>query len=147
MGKFQKSKILAGRDLIGKWKVIISYVSYDHAGQLDKDGMRKVMSVIELLPPNAVCTETYLIAGAYDNKNDAINLQKYLCTRFVRFLVAQIAVSQHITRGCFAFVPIQDFTKPWTDEILNEKYELTQDEIAFIESMIKPMDLNSGDKE
>ena len=145
MGKFQKSKILAGRDLIGKWKVIISYVSYDHAGQLDKDGMRKVMSVIELLPPNAVCTETYLIAGAYDNKNDAVNLQKYLRTRFVRFLVAQIAVSQHITRGCFAFVPIQDFSKSWTDEELYKKYDLSEDEIAFIESMIKPMDLNGGE--
>ena len=118
LGKYNSEMIQVGREMIKKWKVIISYVSYDHAGQLDKDGMRKVMSVIELLPPDAVCTETYLIAGVYDDKKTAENLQQYLRTRFVRFLVAQIAVSQHITKGCFAFVPTQDFSKQWFDDEL-----------------------------
>lgn len=68
----------------------------------------------------------------------------YFCTKFVRFLVAQIAVSQHITKGCFAFVPFQDFTKPWTDAELYKKYNLSEDEITFIESMIRPMDKESG---
>ncbi len=140
MGKYKSSEIKTGNDLIPKWKTIISYVSYDHAGQPGKDGMRKVMSVIEILPPNAVCTETYLIAGSFDSEKEAQNLQKYLQTKFVRFLVAQIAVSQHITRGCFAFVPTQDFSKSWTDEELYAKYDLTEEEIAFIESMIKPME-------
>ncbi len=103
------------------------------------------MSVIEILPPNAVCTETYLIAGAYNEKKKADNLQQYLRTKFVRFLVAQIAVSQHITKGCFAFVPLQDFSRPWTDADLYAKYNLTDEEIAFIESMIRPMDLDGGD--
>ncbi len=145
IGKYNSSAITIGRELIAKWKVIISYVSYDHAGQLDKDGMRKVMSVIEILPPNAVCTETYLIAGAYNEKKKADNLRQYLRTKFVRFLVAQIAVSQHITKGCFAFVPLQDFSRPWTDADLYAKYALTDEEISFIESMIRPMDLDGGD--
>ena len=139
-GKYNSAFITTGREMIDKWKVIISYVSYDHAGQLDKEGMRKVMSVIELLPPKAVCTETYLVAGAFDNKEYATNLQQYLGTKFVRFLIAQIAVSQHITRGCFTFVPIQDFSKPWTDEELFDKYCLSEEERSFIESLIRPID-------
>ena len=140
LGKISSSKIIAGQKLINQWKTIVSYVSYDHAGQPDKDGMRKVMSVIEVLPPKSVCTETYLIAGTFEEETSAINLQQYLRTRFVRFLVAQIAVSQHITKACFAFVPIQDFSRPWTDEELYAKYGLTDEEIDFIESMIRPME-------
>lgn len=146
MGKYQSRLVEAGRDLIPKWKTIISYVSYDHAGQPDKDGMRKVMSVIEILPPNAVCTETYLVAGAFDSQEEAENLQGYLKTKFVRFLVAQIAVSQHITKGCFAFVPTQDFSKAWSDGDLYKKYNLSEEEIDFIETMIRPMDNPGGEK-
>lgn len=146
LGKYQSEQLTAGIDLVDKWKTIISYVSYDHAGQPDKDGMRKVMSVIEVLPPKSACTETYLVAGAFDAKSQAENLQKYLSTKFVRFLVSQIAVSQHITRGCFAFVPVQDFSKPWTDAELYAKYGLSDEEIAFIESMIRPMDLTGGEE-
>lgn len=138
-GKYKSAFITTGQEMIDKWKVIISYVSYDHAGQLDKEGMRKVMSVIEILPPKAVCTETYLVAGAFENEEFAINLQQYLGTKFVRFLIAQIAVSQHITRSCFAFVPIQDFSKPWTDEELYDKYSLSEEERSFIESLIRPI--------
>lgn len=146
MGKYQSRLVEVGRDLIPKWKTIISYVSYDHAGQPDKDGMRKVMSVIEILPPNAVCTETYLVAGAFDSQEEAENLQGYLKTKFVRFLVAQIAVSQHITKGCFAFAPTQDFSKAWTDGDLYKKYNLSEEETDFIETMIRPMDNPGGEK-
>ena len=139
-GKYDSSLVSVGREMIDKWKVIISYVSYDHAGQLDKDGMRKVMSVIEILPPKAVCTETYLVAGVFDSKEQAENLQQYLGTKFVRFLIAQIAVSQHITRGCFAFVPVQNFNKSWTDEELYNKYNLSEEERFFIEALIRPID-------
>ena len=139
-GKFQSSLLTSGKELLSKWKVIVSYVSYDHAGQPDKDGMRKVMSVIEILPPNTACTETYLVAGAFNNETEANNLRIYLCTKFVRFLVGLVAVSQHITKSSFSFVPTQDFSKPWTDAELYSKYRLSDDEIAFIESMIKPME-------
>ena len=64
----------------------------------------------------------------------------YLKTKFVRFLVSQLTSTQHISKMSFSFVPIQDFSKPWTDEELYEKYGLTDEEIAFIESMIKPME-------
>jgi hypothetical protein len=60
-------------------------------------------------------------------------------TKFVRFLIAQLTSTQHLSKANFAFVPIQDFTKSWANEELYAKYGLTDDEIAFIESTIKPM--------
>ena len=84
-----------------------------------------VADTVEILPPESICTETYLIAGAFDTEAKAINYYNYLRTRFVRFLLSLIAVSQHITRASFDFVPVQDFTEEWTDEKLCKKYELT----------------------
>ena len=54
-------------------------------------------------------------------------------------------VTQSTTRSIYTFVPVQDFSKPWTDEELYKKYGLTDDEIAFIDSMIRPMNLDGGD--
>lgn len=64
-----------------------------------------------------------------------------MSTRFFRFMMALIKNTQNISKGVFAFVPVQDFSKPWTDAELYAKYSLTEEEIAFIESMIKPMEL------
>ena len=139
-GPFASADIEKGNDLIQKWKTITSKVSYDHAGQPDKDGMRRVLSKVEVLKPGYVCTETYLVAGAFDSEHEAINLKKYLQTKFVRFLIAKLSFSQDITKDRFYFVPIQDFSKPWTDEELYKKYGLNDEEIAFIESMIRPME-------
>lgn len=139
-GKYLRSMVNIGVELIDKWKVMISYLSAEHAGQPDKNGMFRVLSTTEILPPESICTETYLIAGAFDTEAEAINYYNYLRTRFVRFLLSLIAVSQHITRASFDFVPVQDFTEEWTDEKLYKKYELTEDEIAFIESTIRVME-------
>jgi len=86
-------------------------------------------------------TDTYLVAGAFDSEVDANNLSSYLSTRFARFLVSLSKSSQNIPRGAFALVPAQDSSRPWTDEELYEKYGITEDEQAFIESMIRPMGL------
>jgi site-specific DNA-methyltransferase (adenine-specific) len=139
-GPYDSSAVSVGRQYIDKWKVMISYLSSEHAGQPDKSGQFRVLSTMELLPPKTICTETYLLAGSFDNEEQAKNLLVYLKTKFVRFLVIQIAVSQHITKNSFSFVPVQDFTKSWTDEELYKKYGLSEEEIAFIESMIKPME-------
>ena len=70
----------------------------------------------------------------------AENVVSYIKTRFFRFLVLLKKNTQHASRGVYEFVPIQDFSKPWTDEELYAKYGLTQEEIDFIESMIRPME-------
>jgi superfamily II DNA or RNA helicase len=139
-GPYRRADVKVGIDIIDKWKVMISYLSAEHAGQPDKNGQFKVLSTTELLPPKYICTETYLIAGYFDTENEAVNYYDYLKTKFVRFLIGQVAVSQHITKNSFMFVPSQDFSKEWNDEQLFEKYGLSNNEIHFIDSMIKPMD-------
>lgn len=141
VGRIRKDKVTSGHELIPKWKVIVSKVSYEHAGVPDKSGKMRVLSVIQKLPPNSVCTETYLVVGAFENEDFADNLMTYMQTKLVRFLVAQMLASMNMSKMSYQFVPMQDFSKPWTDEELYKKYGLTEEEIAFIESMIKPMEL------
>lgn len=86
------------------------------------------------------CTETYLQIGKFDKITTAENVISYIKTKFFRFLVMLKKNTQNGTRGVYQFVPIQDFSKPWTDEELYKKYNLSQEEIDFIESMIKPME-------
>jgi len=142
-GPYRKQDIKVGVEMIDKWKVITSKVSYDHAGQPDKEGKRRVLSIIDILPPKTICTETYIVVGFFEKKDKADRLADYLKTRFVRFLIAQMSFSQDITKERFYFVPILDMNTEWTDEKLYARYGLTQDEIAFIESKIRPMEPNN----
>ena len=94
--------------------------------------------------PNSVCSQTYLVIG-YDkshnlSKEKCENIITYIQTRFFRYLVSIKKKTQNGPRGVYQFVPLQDFSKPWTDEELYAKYNLSPEEIAFIESMIRPME-------
>lgn len=126
--------------LVSKWKVIISKTSAEHAGQADKDGRKRIISRVEVLPPNSICSESYLLMGVFDSEEESINLKNYIKTKFFRFLLSTILLTQNIAKDKFCFVPIQDFSKEWTDELLFAKYRLTNDEIYFIESTIRPME-------
>ncbi len=128
-------------ELVDSWKVLLSKTSSEHAGQTDKSGRRRVLSRIEVMPPGSVCTGSYLVLGPCETQAQAENVSAYLKTRLVRFLVSTVLLTQNITRGSFAFVPMQTWDRTWTDAELYEKYGLTDDEIAFIESQIKPMEL------
>ena len=90
--------------------------------------------------PKTCCTETYLLIGPYTSKKEAENVVSYIKTKFFRFLVLFKKNTQNAARGVYSFVPLQDFSESWTDEKLYKKYGLTEDEIAFIESMIRPME-------
>ena len=90
--------------------------------------------------PNSVCTETYLVVGPFDSEITSKNVISYINTKFFHTLVSVLKISQNATQSVYRFVPVQDFSKPWTDAELYEKYKLTKDEIAFIESMIRPME-------
>ncbi len=139
-GPFPRKDITVGNDIIDKWKVITSKVSYDHAGQPDKNGMRRVLSIVDILPPGSICTETYIVVGSYDDKETALNMVSYLKTKFLRFLVSQLSFSQDITKDRFFFVPCLDMSTKWTDELLYNRYNLSQEEFTFIESKIKDME-------
>lgn len=145
-GPYPLDKVEVGTEMIDKWKVITSYVGYDHAGNPGKDGRRRVLSRIDILPPGTICTETYLVAGSYKTKKEATNLVAYMKTRFFRFLVAQFMYSHHLTKSAYDFVPVLDMTTEWNDAKLAERYDLAEEDCAFIASKIRPYDnTESGD--
>ena len=75
-----------------------------------------------------------------NDRETAENVVSYMQTKFFHFLIALIKNTQQAMKKVYTFVPMQDFSKPWTDKELYSKYNLTQEEIQFIESMIRPMD-------
>ena len=139
-GPYRREEITDGTEMIDKWKVITSYVGYDHAGNPGKDGKRRVFSKIDILPPGTICTETYLVVGAYPSKTQAVNLMGYMKTHFFRFLVSQFMYSHHITKESYSLVPVLDMRQKWTDRKLYKRFNLTKEEISFIESKIRPME-------
>ena len=82
--------------------------------------------------------------GPFSTEKRTLNVLSYIQTRFFRFLVLLRKNTQHAAKGVYQFVPTQNFDEPWTDEKLYKKYGLTEDEIAFIESMIRPMDVSQN---
>lgn len=134
-------EITQGSDTVNKYKILMSKCSAEHAGEPDNEGKFGVIpKSMKVLEPGEVCTHSYFILGAYDSQEPADNLQTYLRTKFVRFLMLMCISGFGLSKLVFQFVPMQDFSKPWTDAELYAKYGLTQEEIDFIESMIKPME-------
>lgn len=139
-----KDDISDAKDILGKYKVVITY-AMSGGNKPTSDGNYQVISSLKVLNPNEACSETYLVIDTFDEKEKAENLVTYLSTKFCRFLLLQALTSIHITKDKFCFVPVQDCSKSWTDAELYAKYNLTEEEIAFIESMIKPMELGGDD--
>ena len=139
-GYLPEIMIKQGKALLNAYKIMVSKVTSEHASEADKNGQYKVFSKIEILKPGEACTFSYFIIGNFDSLIYAQNLLTYLKTKFVRFLLLQCISSINLSRDKFAFVPMQDFSKPLTDEFLYGKYNLSDEEISFIESMIRPME-------
>ena len=124
--------------ILNKFKVIVTY-AMSGGNKPSKDGKYQILSSLMILNPQEVCTETYLVLSAFDTIDEAQNLLSYAKTIFFRFLLLQALTSIHITKSTFLFVPMQDFSKLWTDEKLYKKYKLEKEEIALMESMISPI--------
>ena len=146
----EEKDVPQNKEIVDKWKVIMSKASAEHAGQTDANGRKRIVSRLEVLPPYTICTESYLLLDIFDNEEEAQNLKKYIRTCFTRFLLASILITQNIVRDKFKFVPIQNYKNnsdidwsqsiPDIDRQLYTKYNLSDVEIAIIEKMIKPMD-------
>lgn len=139
-GKISSNLLTSGAQYIDKYKVLLSKASTDHGGQPDKEGKRKIFSKVEVMFPGTVCTESYLVVGSYESEKEAGNMVMYLKTKFCRFLVSTILLTQNITKSKFIFVPDLDMNKTWTDELLYQKYKLSNIEIQFIETSIREME-------
>ena len=148
-GYIDIDSLKCAKELLPRYKTLMGKVLSGHVGETDQQGQVKVVSTTLIAAPGSVTTDSYLVMGDFDSLNEATALQKYIHTKFLRFLLLQSLASMNISRNNFRFVPLQDFTEnsdiDWSrsvaeiDRQLYAKYALTEDEIAFIESMIKPM--------
>lgn len=134
-GFVSETQVLKNKQWINEIKVLVSKASpggdnYPH----------QIISKPIISEPLSCCTETYLVVGVYENLIIAENVVKYMQTRFFRFMMSLIKNTQNISKGVFAFVPIQNFDEEWNDIKLYEKYGINQTEIDFIETLIRPME-------
>lgn len=129
----------SGKHLATRWKIFLSF-----AYGAGEGFPHQIVGKPILGEPGSACTETYLAIGPFESKLETVNAASYLSTKFFRFLVMLRKPSQNGTRGVYEGVPLQDFTKSWSDKELYAKYKLTQEEMDFIESMIRPMELENA---
>jgi len=133
-GYYPREKITVNADLLDKYKVSIAY-AYGERGDFPYEVIGKPF----IAEPGTCLTETYIIIDTFDNKQSCENLISYMQTKFFRFLVLLKKNTQHATRSVYSLVPEQDLKVSWNDKMLYEKYGLSQKEIDFIESMVKPL--------
>lgn len=116
---------------INNWKVYVPKAI--GSGDMATDIIKPIIG-----EPNSVCTQTYIMYGPFNNKKECENVISYVNTKFFHFLMGLKKVTQDAMAKVYTLIPMQDFTKSWTDEELYVKYKLTDEEITFIESMVRP---------
>lgn len=135
-----RNEVTKSKETIDLYKPMISKLSCEHAGNPDKNGMYRVLSRMELLEPGQICSQSYLTICPTSSRTEAVNCYNYLRTKLVRFLILQTLAGMNISISNFQFVPWQDFSQSWTDEQLYKKYGISNEEIEYIESLIRPME-------
>lgn len=143
-----RAQVKKGLDILDSYKVFTSKGN-GGAGLLTDSKPAAIIGKSFLGTPGMACTDSLIPFGKFSTQKQAENLQKYMSTKFLRFCVGILKVSQNLYQNVYAFVPLQDFSKGsdinWDKSIaeidaqLYAKYNLTDEEIAFIESKIKPM--------
>ena len=135
VGYISSSKVNYSKETISKHKVYISY-AFGLSGNLPYQVLNKPFYG----EPNTICTETYLQIGPFSSKEECLSVISYMKTKFFRFLVLMIKNTQHGTRSVYRLVPSQNFEKILSDNILYKKYSLNEEEIKFIENLVKKLD-------
>ena len=138
IGYVDRRSIRKGIDLIDKHKVLVAKAW--GTGNIQTDWINPF-----IVETPSVCTETYLVIGPFNSKEEAKNAISYTQTKFFHIMISVMKITQNTMQKAYSCVPLQDFSKPWTDKELYQKYKLSQEEVDFIESMIKPTDSNGGD--
>jgi site-specific DNA-methyltransferase (adenine-specific) len=129
------------KHLLNKWKLLIPRAPI--AGQTDfsKPIAFYYEANTRIAKPGECCTETWLVACAFDTKAEVLSFKSYLFTKIVRFLLLQTVMSQDVTRENFYFVPdLGKYEGEYTDELLIKRWGITQEEWKLIDSKIRPMD-------
>ena len=126
---------------MNKYKVVIGRLvpSNGEVG-IDPSKGYKAITCPQVVQNDEVVTETYLVCATLDSLREAVNCCEYLKLKFPRFLLRLTYSSMNVNRANFVFVPNQDFNRSYSDEDLYKKYNLTEDEVAYIERLIRPME-------
>src|SRR5579885_3105907 len=144
-GYMPRASVETGKSLIDKWKVFVGFAA---PGTGNKDTYpHKVISTPFLGEPGSISSETYLCIGPFGTRSEAESVLSYLSCRLTRLLILLHKPSHNTTRRVYTFVPIQKWARFWTDDLLYKKYGITKEEIAFVEKVVRPMDLDNGDDE
>ena len=140
-GYVSKDDINRNREKMNKYKVVIGRLvpSNGEVG-IDPSKGYKAITCPQVVQNDEVVTETYLVCATLDTLREAVNCCEYLKLKFPRFLLRLTYSSMNVNRANFVFVPNQDFNRSYSDEDLYKKYNLTEDEIAYIERLIRPME-------
>lgn len=136
-----RSVVIQNAEWVDQWKVLVTAVQGTSAAV-----ETKFLSKPIIAGPGTACSETYLVAGRFSTGDEAREYAQYLRTRFVRFLVSLRKSTQHAAKDVYSFVPDLPLNHEWTDESLYERYKLTADEIAFIESQVAEHDDAASDE-
>lgn len=136
-GAMRRDLVTKNVHLIDTWKVLISKAGSGR--ERETTGVDMVLSPPLIGTPGSVCTQTYIVAGPLGSKAEAESVESYLRTRFLRFLVSLRKVSQDALRGVYTWVPVQTWDRTWTDEELYARYDITEEEQAFIAERIREM--------
>lgn len=144
-----KEQIAKNLEIAENWKIFISKGN-GGAGLLTDNKIVAILGKPYIGSPKSACTDSLIPIGSFKTEFEAISLLNYIKTKFFRYMVGLLKVSQNVSQNVYQFVPLQDFTNksdidwnkpiPEIDKQLYTKYGLTNEEIGFIESMIKPME-------
>ena len=131
----EQAHVTKGVSLIRDWKVYVP-MAYNGGPHLP----HRVIGPSFVGDKNSACTQTYLVVGTFKTKAEAESVQSYFSTRFFRFLLSLRKISQHAMRGTYEWVPQQTWDRTWTDAELYKMYDITPEEQAYIESMVKEIE-------
>ena len=138
-GYISRNAITSGGGLIDAWKIFVGRAA---PGTGNRDTYpHRIISTPFVAGPGSISSETYLCIGPFATKDEADSAISYLTCRLTRLLILLHKPSQDTTRKVYTFVPVQEWTRKWTDVDLYSRYGLSDDEIAFIEKIVRPMDL------
>ena len=121
---------------VNKWKVLVAK-AYGERGSFPYTVLGKPF----IAEPGSVCSETYLLLGSFDSKEEASRLCDFVETKLFRFLVLLLKNTQNCSKETYTFVPnidLREFNEI-DDDSLNSYFGLDSDEIAFINKLVKPM--------
>jgi site-specific DNA-methyltransferase (adenine-specific) len=133
-GYMKRGDIRKNTDAIDTWKVLVP-----KAYGAGENFPHQILGREIVAAPPSACTQSYLVVTPFHSEEAARSFASYYRTRVFRFLVSLRKITQDALRSTYTWVPQQEWDRTWTDELLHKKYDITTDEVAFINSMIRPL--------